>query len=201
MGSFTIRESLQRAFEQKGIQYFQLKTATPEEFYDAIGKAKQRNPYGPYVTQHSIETYREMRFLFLTLDEMAGIAITKDNDIVSIFNGGERRGVLKTLLPVAIDAGGMKLDNYDSGRLSALYELYGFQPATKTRFEETFAPEDWNYDRDGKPDIVFWIHNGDCAEDVVLNFGSYEVSWEDVQGFDTYEEARKIRDEMISGCS
>ena len=64
-------------------------------------------------------------------------------------------------------------------------------------FNLKFAPDDWNFERDGTPDIVFWIHNGDTAEDVIINFGRYAVSWETVKSFETYEEAGKYRDELI----
>ena len=197
MGDFTITESLKKAFEERQISYFPIRVATPKEFYEAIGKAKCTNPYGPFVTQHPVEEYEKMR-LFITLDGMAGIAITPDNNIVSIFNGGEKHGVLKTLLPIAIQQGGRKLDNYNSGKLSAMYRLYGFNPVSKVKFNSQFAPDDWNYERDGEPDVVFWIHNGDSAEDVVINFGRYNVPWEVVEEFGTYEEAEAFRDNMIA---
>lgn len=138
-----------------------------------------------------------MRFLFLTLDNKASIAITTDNNIVSVFNGGEQKGVLKTLLPMALEVGGNKLDNFDSDKLSSLYELYGFDPVANTELDKTFALEDWNYERDGTPDIVFWLHNGDGASDVILNFGRYDVDWDNVKGFSTYEETKKYRDSQI----
>lgn len=153
MGDFAITESLKKAFEKRKIPYFPIRVATPEEFYEAIGKAKQANKYGTFVTQHTVDEYRKMR-LFITLDGKAGIAITEDNNIVSIFNGGEKRGALKTLLPVAIKNGGKKLDNYNSSKLSAMYEFYGFIPVSRVKFNPQFAPDDWNYERDGEPDIV-----------------------------------------------
>ncbi len=199
MGDFTITDALKKAFEQQNITYYPIKIATPEEFHKAIGKAKEINQHGAFVTQHSIEDYREMR-LFITIDGTAGIAITKDNNIVSIFNGGEKRGVLKTLLPVAIENGGNRLDNYNSPKLSAMYELYGFNPVSKVKFNSKFAPDDWNYERDGEPDVVFWIHNGDSAEDVVINFGRYIVPWDAVEEFATYEEAEEKRNSIIKYC-
>lgn len=167
MGDFAITSELRKAFNERNVAFYEIRIATPEEFYEAIGQAKARNPYGPFVTQHEISDYAKMR-LFITTDKTAGIAITEDNNIVSVFNGGEKRGVLKTLLPVAIEQGGRKLDNYNSKGLSSLYELYGFNPVSKVKFNSKFAPDDWNYERDGEPDVVFWIHNGDSAEDVVF---------------------------------
>lgn len=182
--------------EDNHFKFFPLKSATPKEFYEAIRKAKKTNPFGSFVEQHSVEEYSKMRFLFLTLDNTAGIAITEDNNIVSIFNGGTQRGVLKTLLPMALEVGGNRLDNYDSDKLSSLYELYGFDPISNTEFDKTFAPDDWNYERDGEPDIVFWLHNGDNVGDVILNFGTYDIDCDNVKKFSTYEEAEKFRDSI-----
>lgn len=198
MGDFTITDELKEAFLSHNIDFFPIREATAEEFYEAIGKAKITNEHGAFVTRHTIDEYKEMQHLFITLDGTAGIAITKDNDIVSVFNGGEKRGVLKTLLPVAIENGGRKLDNYNSAKLSSMYELYGFNPISKVKFNSKFAPDDWNYERDGMPDVVFWIHNGDSATDVVINFGRYLVPWDAVQEFSTYEEAGDFRDILIS---
>lgn len=196
MGDFAITEELKQAFKRRGIEYISIRTATPDEFYKAIEKAKAVNAHGAFVTKHSIDEYKNMK-LYITLDGSAGIAITSDNNIVSIFNGGEKKGVLKTLLPLAIGQGGRKLDNFNSAKLSGMYELYGFNPISKVKFNSQFAPDDWNYERDGEPDIVFWIHNGDSAEDVVLNFGRYDVPWDAVQEFSTYEEAGQYRDAVI----
>ena len=44
---------------------------------------------------------------------------------------------------------------------------------------------------------MFWIHNGDSADDVVVNFGRYQVPWDAVQEFDTYEQAEEYRDQVI----
>lgn len=196
MGDFAITKELKAAFAKRNISNITLRNATAEEFYRAIGRAKEMNPHGAFVTQHTIAEYEQMQ-LFLNLHDTAGIAITSDNNIVSIFNCGRRRGALKTLLPVAIGQGGRKLDNFNHPKLSALYELYGFKPVSRVKFDRMFAPDDWNYERDGEPDIVFWIHNGDSAEEVVLNFGQYVVSWGAVAEFNTYAEAEKYRDDLI----
>ncbi len=196
MGNFTINESLQNAFNERNITFYKIRPASSDEFYESITRAKQVNEHGAFVTRHTKEEYEHMR-LFLTEDGTAGIAITEDNNIVSIFNGGEKRGVLKTLLPIAIQNGGEKLDNYNSPKLSAMYELYGFSPVSDVEFDSRFAPDDWNYKRDGEPNIVFWIHNGDSAEDVVLNFGRYDVPWDAVQSFNTYDEAAEYRDQVL----
>lgn len=47
------------------------------------------------------------------------------------------------------------------------------------------------------PNIVFWLHNGDTVSDVLLNFGGYDVDWDNVKKFSTYNEAKKYRDSKI----
>lgn len=95
MGDFTITKELEKAFKDKKIEYIPIRVATPEEFYKAIENAKRVNTHGAFVTKHSLDEYKNMK-LYITLDGCAGIAITPDKNIVSIFNGGERKGVLKT---------------------------------------------------------------------------------------------------------
>jgi len=57
VGDFAITDSLKNAFNKKKIDFYELRIATPEEFYNAIGQAKRNNPYGAFVTQHEIGDY------------------------------------------------------------------------------------------------------------------------------------------------
>ena len=40
---------------------------------------------------------------------------------------------------------------------------------------DEYAPDDWNYERDGRPDIIFWIHNGESAEQIAATLGTREL--------------------------
>ena len=48
------------------------------------------------------------------------------------------------------------------------------------------------------PDIVFWLHNGDSVNDVLFNFGGYDVNWDNVKKFTTYEDAEAYRNSKIN---
>ena len=196
MGDFTIDESLIQAFKDRKIEYIDLKKADVETFYQSITEAKKVNLFGPFVERHSKSDYGMMQ-LYTTLDNSAGIAITNDGNIVSVFSKGLHKKVLRTLLPVALSKGGKKLDNFNSEKLSAMYAQYGFIPISKTAFDKNFAPEDWNYEEFGQPDIVFWVHNGDSAESVIYRFGEYTVDMENVKSCPNYVEAEQFRDNIL----
>ncbi len=169
-----------------------------EEFHAAISQAKQTNPHGAYVTAYDAADYGGMK-TFLSDNGKTGIAVKPDGDIVSVFNAPDsgHKGATNTLLPLAIENGGNKLDNYD-GKLSLLYQKFGFIPVAKVKFDPQYAPDDWNYERDGQPDIIFWVHNGDSADVVAENIGQYPIhDLSQVPYFDSYDEAAAYRDSLI----
>ena len=49
--------------------------------------------------------------------------------------------------------GGTKLDHYD-GFLSSLYEPLGFKEYKRYKWDNKFAPDNWDYEKDGRPDVV-----------------------------------------------
>ena len=55
-----------------------------------------------------------------------------------------------------------------------MYCKYGFIPVCKDKFNRDFAPDNWNYDRDGEPDVVFMYFCGDSPKDVINKSGNKE---------------------------
>ena len=171
----------------------------PSSFYAAIGEAKQENEHGAFVTQHEVEEYANMQ-LFLDDTKGVGVAVTSDGDIVSVFkNPGTSRakGSVSSILLTAIQNGGVKLDNFD-GWLSDTYYDHGFIPVARTAFVDEYAPDDWNYERDGRPDIIFWIHNGESVEQIAKTLGTREMPDLSQLPLMDYEEAAKYRDSLLA---
>jgi hypothetical protein len=168
-------------------------------FFDAINTAKKEIPHGPYVTAHTPNEYLQMK-TFLTSDGHAGVAVTKDGDIVSVFNNSSKskiKGGATQLLVTALENGGKKLDNFD-GTLSRIYEQHGFVPVAKTKFNKEFAPPDWKPEF-GEPDIMFYVHNGDTTTKIANKVGEYELFPKDkVPMFNTYDEAAAYRDKVLA---
>ncbi len=198
MGDSTIiSKSLESTLKQIGYNYFEISEVTAEEFYYALKDAKQHLEYSACVHLHTIEEYREMR-TYLSKDKKSGIAIEKDNNIVSIFNASDRKHMIRVLLPIALEKGGNKLDNFNTTKLSIMYSMYGFIPVTQTRFDDKEAPDDWNYDRDDRPEIIFWMHNGMSAVEIIKAKNRLPmIPVNSAQMFDTYEEARECRDKIL----
>ncbi len=114
--------------------------------------------YGPYVHTYPEEEYTTMR-KFLTEDMLGGFALN-DGDVISVFKHPKspHRKLLKSLIPMAIDEGGRRLDCFREA-LPVMYSQFGFVPVAKMKFDPNFAPPDWNYERDLQPDIVFMVYD------------------------------------------
>lgn len=171
--------------------------ATPKDFYDALKIAKQRLLFSAFVTLHEQFDYASCSKLYLLFDKTAGIAVERDGNIISVFSYAHK-GLLKYLLSKARKSGGLKLDCFGSKNLIALYSLHGFIPICKTEFLNEFAPFDWNFERDGKPDIIFWV---DGLKFKNLNVVYNEDGCPVIPTIDTYEEAKAYRDDFIKNNS
>jgi len=121
---------------------------------------------GAFVHTYSAEEYKDMKMIGLA-DGGAGLAVKKSGDIVSVFKNPnvEIKDAMSILIPEAIAQGGTRLDCFN-GYLPGTYALYGFKPVAKMKFSREYAPDDWNYERDGEPDIVFMVHDGRPMEEI-----------------------------------
>lgn len=194
-----IGEHLKQQLTNNGSTPIELRTEhNPSSFYAKIGEAKESNPYGAFVTQHEIEDYAKMR-TFLNDDGTVGVAVKDDGDIVSVFKNKKNKSkdAVSSILLTALENGGTKLDNYD-GVLSKMYLNHGFIPVARTAFVDEYAPSDWNYERDGRPDIIFWMHNGNDVETVARNIGTQEMPDLKALPLMEYDEAAAYRDGLIT---
>ncbi len=174
----------------------------PEVFKDAIISAKENNPHSAFVHAYSSKEYAKMK-LFLINDGVAGVAVKQDGDIVSIFKNVDKakeqnvKNVAGTLISTALKNGGKKLDSFN-GFLPNLYVQYGFIPICSAKFDKRFAPSDWNYKRDGMPDVILFKHNGDSIEKINKKQGHYP-KFEDytIPKFPNLNMAEKFRQQQV----
>lgn len=126
------------------------------------------------------------------IDTKDGAAMVKpDGDIVGVFKKPESdaKGVAQDLLKKAVELGGIKLDNFD-GYLTKQYEKAGFRVVSKTPFNEEFAPEGWNKEKHGTPDVVAMVYDPK---------GELNIEEKTFDNKDTgYDDMIAYRDKLIS---
>lgn len=139
--------SIDNLLQAKGIRATQKKVmrVTAQSFHDAIAQGKVHNTMGWCVDVHDAADY-ENDICLLTEDGQAGIAITPDGDIVSLFSNGNGKGVANKLIPMTIAMGGRKADFYATPNradfnngLQNLYARFGAKVVAQTPFNEQMA--------------------------------------------------------------
>ena len=104
-----------------------------------------------FVTQYDSDDYKRMKTHMLA-DGSAGYAVN-DGELVSVFSKpGAHRGA--DVLESAIKEGADHLDCFD-GFLPQYYKRYEFKEYKRIPWDDNYAPEGWDFERFGKPDIVF----------------------------------------------
>lgn len=86
--------------------------------------------------------------------------VSQSGDIKGVFKANKESSE-KTgdeVLKKAVKAGGIKLDNFD-GYLTKIYERNGFRIASRIPFNEEYAPDGWNKEAHGTPDVVAMVYD------------------------------------------
>lgn len=196
----------QRILTERGIVNVELHDSSADNaaFSSALDGARasdSRNGWA--VTPKSVQELQESGArTYMDAKGSAGFAIAPDGDIEAVFANkaaGAPKGATKSTIPQAVALGGNKLDCYGAD-LVKLYARYGFEPVARVTFNPEYANDGWTADK-GSPDIYFMMHNGDSADAVVQNMGSYK-RWSKAE-LDTlpvmdYDSAYQYRDWLLS---
>ena len=211
-GSVLSRES-KANLKKNGVTDMHLQLETDQaRFSTALEEGKASNDHGLFVDNQSPEELQEKgAIMILSKNGLAGAAVGtvgKDKgNIFAVFKNKRSRAKYASagLTIQAIGQGGNKLDCYDGG-LRKMYSRTGFIPVARVAFNEEFAPEGWNYERDGKPDVVFWMHNGDDTNTVASKFGLDEEDGgyhiytpEDIQALPVFDDVTDENGETAYG--
>lgn len=130
----------------------------PESFSQGVSDMIEENPeMGAFLTAHPPEELED-HTLISTADGGAGVAVSPDGDIQNLYNLDGPDGAGRALLEKAIEEGGRTLDCYD-GYLRDLYSEYGFRESGRIEFDPEYAPDGWNFEEYGEPDVVFMSYN------------------------------------------
>jgi hypothetical protein len=164
-----------REFEKAGVSspaFLMRKAdqAVAEEFVQAMSNSLVGNKFAAQVEIKDPSDLVGAK-IFMTENRTAGFAIKPDGDIVSVFKPGsdEYKGVSYSMLQLAVENGGTKLDAFDTF-LPDIYAAAGFKPVARIPWNDAFAPEKWDKQlfarykssftqNPGEPDIVFFIYD------------------------------------------
>lgn len=206
-GELRVSDKLQEAQRQRGTPTYAVRdtTADPVSYEQALTAGRNSDPANGWcVTPKSAQQLKGGNVrTFMNDNGTVGVGIAPDGDIVAVFknkNGGPPKA-LDTMMPVAIEQGGDRLDCYGEG-LAKLYAKYGFEPVARVEFNKTYANEGWTPDK-GEPYIYVMKHNGDSADTVAQKMGTYPKITDDqlealpTYGKNDYDAAIAYRDSLM----
>jgi hypothetical protein len=112
-----------------------------KRFYESLYSGQRAG----FLSYYSEEELAKMH-LYIIEGINAGFALKGGNDIVSVHNNSNTRGLGKYLINVAKEKGGTMLDHFD-GYLSGLYRGLGFTDVYEVyQWDEQYKPKQWTYD-------------------------------------------------------
>lgn len=206
-GELRVSDKLQEAQKQRGTPTYAVKdtTADPVSYEQALTAGRNSDPVNGWcVTPKSAQQLKDGNVrTFMNDNGTVGVGIAPDGDIVAVFknkNGGPAKA-LDTMMPIAIEQGGDRLDCYGKG-LVRVYTRYGFEPVARVEFNKTYANEGWTPDK-GEPYIYVMKHNGDSADTVARKMGTYPEYTKDqlealpTYGKNDYDAALAYRDSLM----
>ena len=162
----------------------QAKEEVAKQYVADLQATKQSNPE-QYWSVDSVTEEAAKEGTVIT-DEDGGVVVSKDGDIKGLFKkaASKAKGVAQKLLQKAVEAGGIKLDNFDN-YLTPVYEKAGFRVVSRVPFNEQYAPEGWNKEKHGTPDVVAMVYDPQNKLDI------------QEQKFEDYDEAMAYRDQLV----
>ena len=83
---------------------------------------------------------------------------------------------------------------------------FGMIPIVKCKFNDYFAPSDWNYDRDKRPDIIFLAYSDNNIQRIFENqrkniYKSYDWFKNIIPYMDNYNQCCNYLDNILSGSN
>lgn len=134
--------------------------ATGSAFRDSITAAKRDHPWGFAVDIKDQSVYDSPSTkLFVAEDGTAGVAVTQDGDLVSVFKHPKSSADIRPILAEASQHA-TTLDCFDANaKLPNLYGDMGFRPVARVPFNPEFAPEGWIPEKHGTPDVVLMVRD------------------------------------------
>lgn len=167
---------------------------TPREFIDARNATTRPGFLSPLT-----EAELDGKTLVLSTDGKVGYMLAPDGYAGNLFNNGGPKGAGKAALVDAIERGASYLDCFD-GFLPDLYHDYGFVETGRLKFVDEYAPTGWDFDRYGRPDVVFMAYRGGDRKTIKDRVGTFGEHRKPAELVDDYDEALDRAREVSRGA-
>lgn len=128
------------------------------EFVDKLNETKESDPK-QYWSVDTVSLEDAKQGTVIKTEAGYGF-VSQSGDIKGVFKANKESSE-KTgdeVLKKAVKAGGIKLDNFD-GYLTKIYERNGFRIASRIPFNEEYAPDGWDKEAHGTPDVVAMVYD------------------------------------------
>jgi hypothetical protein len=135
--------------------------AIGEKYTKLITQLKESQPEAYWsVDIHSPEAIIAAAESGRIVDVKGGMGIvTEDGDLVGLFkHDSSQTGTAAAIQKASVKLGGIKMDNFDN-YLTKIYQKGGFRVTARMPFNEAYAPEGWNKELHGSPDVVFMVYD------------------------------------------
>lgn len=124
-------------------------TVSGEEFISS--RDKLDNDLFAFLTPHTELDYKNKGTkLFLSEDLQSGFGVNPDGELISVFALERQRG--KILVAEAMKQGATYLSCMGN-HLLEMYSEFGFSSVEILKWDNQFAPKNWNYERFGTPNL------------------------------------------------
>lgn len=163
---------------------------SPKSFANSIQLAKKTvdAAIAWRVTTHEAKDYKNTKN-FVTKGGST-FAIAGDGDIISVCKHAGDTLSGKDILKEAVKQGGIKLDSYSGNH--TFYQECGFEPVSWCRWEDEYAPPDWNENFD-RENIIFYKYTGKVPDKIE---GAKEF-FKRVKPSKDYDAAYNVRESLL----
>lgn len=123
-----------------------------------------RNEFHTELMEFEIEEPEKAAFLTIPVqedttyytvpDHNAGFAVGDDGELLALFNNTDVPKLGRRLIEHAITKGVTWLFSFDT-KLTDIYRAHGFEETDRGGWDEDHAPDNWDYETYGRPDVVW----------------------------------------------
>jgi hypothetical protein len=165
-------------------------TKESQAYVDKLTEVKNNDPETYWSV--SIPEVEDVENGTIITNEDGQAVVGADGDIKAVYKNpdSEARRVSDTLLKEAIKAGGIKLDNFDI-YLTKIYKENGFRIVSRLPFNEEYAPDGWNKEKHGTPDVVAMVYDPENKLNIEEKQFTNEQYDEAMAYRDTYVDAQR----------